>query len=155
MIRCISVIVLCQVLSACAFFRNSDNEPLDPALIAQLQPGKTTSLEATRLLGGPSEVVELDTRSAYRYDHKLTKGTGIILIPFFFASIDTRSDRLWLFFDSDQVLTHFGATFAAHRPQYAFPWWNLHQEWDQKEMDRARPGITPGQNHMGAGSKAR
>lgn len=155
MFRCISIIVLCQVLSACAFFRNSENEPLDPALIAQLQPGKTTALEATRLFGGPSEVVELGDRSAYRYDYTLTKGTGLILIILNIATLDTRSDRLWLFFDSDQVLTHFGATFAGHRPEYAWPWSDLHDAADQEDKDRSRPGIVPGQNHVGAGSETR
>ena len=155
MFRCITIIVLCQVLCACAFFRNSENEPLDPTVIGMLQPGKTTALEATRLLGGPSQVVQLGERSAYRYDHTLTKGAGIILILVNIATLDTRSDRLWLFFDSDQVLTHFGATFAGHRPEYAFPWSDLHDAADQEDKDRSREGIIPGHNHVGAQGEVR
>jgi hypothetical protein len=131
--------------------RSSKSEPLDPNVISQLEPGKTTALEATNLLGGPSQVVDLGSRSAYLYDHSLTKGSGFFLIPFIVASVDARGDRLWLFFDSEQVLTHYGATFTGHRPQYAFPWWDLHQDWDQKEMDKERPGITPGKVRMGGG----
>lgn len=150
MLRSLSIILLCQLLCACGFFRNSVNEPLDPTLLAQLHPGETTALEVTQLLGGPSEVVELGDRSAYRYDHTLTKGTAMILLIVNIATLDTRSDRLWLFFDANQVLTHFGATFAGHRPEYAFPWSDLHDEPDQKDKDLSRPGLVPGQIHVGA-----
>jgi len=153
--RLVLVIVLCQLLIACAFYRTSVNEPLDPTVVSMLKPGKTTALEATRLLGGPTEVVHLGTRSAYRYDHTLTKGTGLILLLVNVATLDTRSDRLWLFFDSNQVLTHFGATFAGHRPEYAWPWSDLHDEADQEDKDRSRPGILPGHNHVGAAGEAR
>ncbi len=152
MLRGSSLLFACLVLTSCVFVRNSKSEPLDPGVLAQLHPGKTTALEATTLLGAPSQVVDLGTRSAYLYDHSLSKGTGFLLIPFIVASIDSRSDRLWLFFDASQVLTHYGATFAGHRPQYAFPWWDLHQEWDQKEMDKDRPGITPGKIRIGGNS---
>ena len=111
------MLTLCfLLLSSCAFVRSSENEPLDPTVIQKLVPGSTTALEVTELLGGPNQVVELGRRSAYRYEFFLTKGAGVFLPPFILGTADSRADRIWVFFDENNVLSHYGATFAGHRP---------------------------------------
>ncbi|MBK8980560.1 MAG: outer membrane protein assembly factor BamE [Planctomycetes bacterium] len=137
----LSLLALAIASSGCAFFRANRNEPLDPERIAQLRPGMTTARQAVELLGAPTQVVQLGTRSAYRYDHSLTKGTAIVLVVFIVGNADTRGDRLWLFFDENDVLTHVGASLEAHRAQYAMPWSDIHEESDVREADAERPGL--------------
>jgi hypothetical protein len=114
------------ILPACLISRNTINEPLDQASIAQLRPGETTAGQVVELLGAPTEVVQLGRRSAYRFDASTTKQAGLLLLVVGFLNSDTRSDRLWAFFDEQQVLTHYGATLAAGHPEYALPWQNVY-----------------------------
>jgi len=46
-----------------------------------------------------------------------------------------------VFFDERDVLTHYGATFATHRTQYAMPWEDVHEASDDDARDRDRPGV--------------
>src|SRR5690606_17221109 len=96
----VAACLLVLMSSGCAFFRSNRNDPFAPELVAQLEPGTTTAREAVALLGGPAQVVQLGDRSAYRYDHQITKGTGLLLLVLNFGHVDTREDRLWLFFDA-------------------------------------------------------
>lgn len=114
--------------AACAFGRFSENEPLPPELLAQFVPGKTTAKDVVATLGPPTDVVWLGKRTAYRYDHLRRKIAATILIVVNLANFDERSDRIWLFFDDDDVLTHFAGTFAAQRTEYSFPWEDLHDQ---------------------------
>ncbi len=141
---------LCLLIPACAFVRSSENEPLDPAILRQLEPGRTTARQVTELLGGPAQVVELGARIAYRYEHVLTKGAGLFLIPFIIGNADTRSDRVWVFFDENDVLTHYGASFHGHRPQYSLPWEDIYEEGDDDAADRSRPGLVEADSGSGA-----
>ena len=134
------MLALLLTLPACGLYRASDNEPLDPARIRQLQPGTTTAAQAVALFGGPTQVVQLGKRSAYRYDHERTKSAGLFLLVLFMGHSDTRADRLWLFFDEQDVLTHFGATLESHHTQYALPWSEIHSAEDRADADEDRPG---------------
>ena len=114
------------LLPACLVSRHAINEPLDKTLYGQLVPGTTTSGQVVELLGAPTEVIQLGRRSAYRFDATTTKQAGLFLLVVGFLNSDTRSDRLWAFFDEEQVLTHYGATLAAGDPEYALPWENVY-----------------------------
>jgi hypothetical protein len=120
------LLLLCS--GGCAFARFNENEPLAPELLAGFAPGQTTAREVVARLGAPTDIVWLGKRTAYRYDHLRRKVAGTILILVNLANFDERSDRIWLFFDEQDVLTHFAGTFAAERTEYAFPWENLHDE---------------------------
>lgn len=127
-------------LAACAFARQDTNEPLDAPTIRAFVPGVTTAREVTERLGAPTEVVQLGRRTAYRYDATAAKSTALFLVLINFARQDTRSDRLWVFFDENDVLTHYGATFGTHRTQYAMPWEDVHEAADNASRDAGRPG---------------
>ena len=114
------------LLPACLISRLAVNEPLDPAEIAQLRPGESKAADVIELLGAPTEVVQLGRRSAYRFDATTTKQAGLWLLVVGFYNADTRSDRLWAFFDENEVLTHFGATLTAGDAEYALPWANTY-----------------------------
>jgi len=121
------LLLLVLVLTpACLISRRTDSEPLEPARLQQLRPGETTARQAVELLGAPQDVVQLGRRSAYRYQFTSTKRAGLFLLIVGLLNDDTRSDRAWLFFDEDQVLTHVGATFDGDDSRYAMPWQGLH-----------------------------
>ena len=129
------------LLSACAFSRQDTNEPIEVAMVRGLVPGKTTAKEVVDTLGAPTDVVQLGRRTAYRYDATTAKSTLLILLIVNFANQDTRSDRVWVFFDDKDVLTHLGATFGTHRTQYALPWEDVHEVEDNQSRDAERPGL--------------
>ena len=114
------------LLPGCLIGRNTVNEPLEQAAIEQLRPGESTAGQVVELLGAPTEVVQLGRRSAYRFDATTTKQAGVLLLIVGVFNTDTRQDRLWAFFDEQDVLTHFGATLSADDPEYALPWQNVY-----------------------------
>ena len=126
--------------SACALGRMDQNDPLDAAEILALQPGRTTAREVVERFGAPTEVVQLGRRTAYRYDATTTKGAVLFLVALNFANVDGRSDRLWVFFDEKDVLSHYGASFGTHRTQYAMPWEDVHEAADNAARDANRAG---------------
>ena len=132
--------LLLLTLPGCYFGRSTLNEPFDAATLRQLQPGSTTAKQAVELLGAPSEVVQLGKRSAYRYDHSVQKEAATWLLLIAFLNTDLRQDRVWLFFDESNVLTHVGSTLASHRPQYAMPWEDVHEASDSQRRDAKRFG---------------
>ncbi len=127
--------------AGCAFARQDVNEPLDVATVRELVPGKTTAREVVERLGAPTDVVQLGRRTAYRYDATTAKSTLLILLVVNFGNQDTRSDRVWVFFDEKDVLTHCGSTFGTHRTQYALPWEDVHEAEDNQSRDAERPGL--------------
>ena len=126
--RFLALLLTLALVPGCFISRTSINEPLDPSLVASLQPGTTTADQVLGLLGAPVEVVQLGHRSAYRFDASTTKQAGLWLVVVGFLNDDSRADRIWAFFDENDVLTHFGATFSAKKPEYAMPWQDIHDE---------------------------
>lgn len=120
----LAVVVLA---SGCFTARDTVNEPLEAEKIARLRPGETPAAEVVELLGAPTEVVQLARRSAYRYDYTNSKRSGLFLFVANFINEDTRSDRLWVFFDDDQILSHFGVTLQGDESVYAMPWEPIHE----------------------------
>jgi outer membrane protein assembly factor BamE (lipoprotein component of BamABCDE complex) len=113
---------------SCFISRTTTNEPLRRAEIDRLVPGQTTAGQVVAVLGAPAEVVQLGTRTAYRYDFIVTKRAGFSIIILSFLNDDTRSDRVWLFFDAADVLTHAGTTLQAADTRYEMPWQDLHAQ---------------------------
>jgi outer membrane protein assembly factor BamE (lipoprotein component of BamABCDE complex) len=121
---CVAAVVL--VLPGCFISRTLVNEPIEAASVSKLVPGTTTADEVLALLGAPTEVVQLGKRSAWRYDHLVSKTAGLWLIVVGVLNVDSQSDRVWLFFDENDVLKHAGATLTANKAAYSFPWENDH-----------------------------
>lgn len=119
---CLPALLAAPLLSGCFLAKRTQNEPLDGARIATLQPGQTHARQVVESLGAPTEVVQLGRRSAYRYDHTHTKDTGVFLVVLGLFNSDTRADRLWVFFDENDVLTHVASSLRADHAQHALPW---------------------------------
>jgi hypothetical protein len=113
---------------SCYMTRSTINAPIYQDEVAKLAPGKTTAPEAVAILGAPAEVVQLGMRTAYRYEFTATKRGVLFLVVLGFYNEDTRSDRVWLFFDSTNVLTHVGSTLEAADTEYALPWYDVHKK---------------------------
>ncbi|MEM7518377.1 MAG: outer membrane protein assembly factor BamE [Planctomycetota bacterium] len=116
-----SALLLALTCSSCLFARDTINRPIAPTGVAQLQAGSSTAEDVVQLFGAPSDVVQLGRRSAYLYTHSIQKQSALFLIVFGLNNEDLRQDRLWVFFDEDNVLTHYGATFSADEASYEFP----------------------------------
>lgn len=138
--RSLSLLLL-PALGACAIARQDTNEPLDPAVVASFEPGRTTAREVVEKLGAPTEVVQLGKRTAYRYDATTAKTAVLFLLVFNLANQDSRTDRVWLFFDERDVLSHYGTWWGTHRAQYAMPWEDVHEPRDNELRDAKRPGV--------------
>lgn len=135
------LLVAALPFTSCGIARQELNDPLDATLIKQLVPGQTTARQVVEKLGGPNEVVQLGKRTAYRYDARTTKSAVLFLFLVNFANQDTREDRLWVFFDEDNKLSHFGATYGMHRTQYSMPWEDVHEASDNESRDATRAGV--------------
>lgn len=124
--RLLAALLCLLPLSACFLSRSTTNVPLQQAKLAQLHPGTTTAKDVVEILGAPTEVVQLGSRSAYRYDFTNLKRAGFSIIVLTFLNEDTRADRAWLFFNKEEVLTHVGSTFEGNSATYAMPWQDVH-----------------------------
>ncbi|MCA8972746.1 MAG: outer membrane protein assembly factor BamE [Planctomycetes bacterium] len=118
--------VAALLLSSCILYRNDKNEPLDAPSIARLVPGTTTAQQALDLLGAPNDVIQLGNRSAWYYEYAQSKTAGFWALLVVLSGTDTRTDRLWLFFDENGILRHSGSTLAANRAGYSLPWSDPH-----------------------------
>jgi len=94
------------------------DENLDPQAISQLQAGKSTSADVLRLLGAPSEVIELGNKSAWLYQSQNTKQMGLWLLVYGSYGEDTQFDRCWVFFNENGMLTHYGDNLNADSAEY-------------------------------------
>ena len=121
-LRIVALALLALVLQGCVVARETLNEPLWPDTLNELEAGRSTAIDVVARLGAPTEVVQLGLRSAYRYDYTVAKRTGLILIVAVFFERQTRSDRIWLFFDENGVLTHYGVTLESDTARHAMPW---------------------------------
>jgi hypothetical protein len=117
---------LCPLVGGCLLSRETVNVPLKPALLSSIEPGTTPATEVVRPLGAPNEVVQLARRSAYRYEFDRGKRTGLILVLINFYNFDARSDRVWVFFGEDDIVTHVAGTFDAEDAEWAMPWSDVH-----------------------------
>ncbi len=109
------------LLASCAVARQRHNEPLPAVEVQAIQAGDTAGSVVERL-GAPTEIVQLGHRTAYRYDFTQTKSAGLFLVLVGFFNQDTQQDRVWVFLDEDDLVSHVGATLSADQAEYAMPW---------------------------------
>jgi hypothetical protein len=121
------LLLLQALLPGCFLSKDTLNEPLREVPMERLEVGVTRASEVAEILGAPNEVVQLGLRSAWRYDFTASKRAGFTLIVITFVNVDTRQDRIWVFFDEQNVLSHFGSTLEAESTRYAMPWQKLHR----------------------------
>lgn len=105
----------------CFLSKSHVNSELDATIMESLIPGQSTADDVLGLLGAPMDVVQLWNRSAWRYDHTQTKDSMLILVIVNFGKTDSKQDRVWVFFDANDVVTHIGGTFEANQVEWGLP----------------------------------
>jgi len=116
--RLITLLLLLALTPGCLLSNAETNQPLDAEAMTTLVPGQSTADDVLATLGAPNDVVQLGRRSAGRYDRSRSKDTGLFLILFNMRHSDAREDRIWVFFDEQDRLTHIGGTFQADDVEY-------------------------------------
>ena len=106
---------------ACYVGETTVHHPYPPEKMSGLVPGKTTAQEVANMLGAPARVVELGFGSAWLYEHTVTKDAAIWLLVVASRGADTQTDRIWVFFDPNGLLTHAAGTFEAGTAEYEIP----------------------------------
>lgn len=109
---------------ACYLGETTVHHPFAPEQMAGLEPGRTTAQEVADRLGAPARVVELGAGSAWLYEHVVTKDAALWLLLVALRGNETQTDRIWVFFGADGVLTHAAGSFEAERAEYAIPPWS-------------------------------
>jgi len=120
-------LVLAGLLSSCVLSRGTVNEPLPVAEVEGLQVGSATATDVLAALGAPTDVVQLGLKSAWSYQFSSAKSASLFLFLVNFTNDDVRSDRVWVFFDEEGVVTNLGSTFEAKDTVYAMPWSRIHE----------------------------
>lgn len=110
------------LLPGCFISRVHVNDPIPAEVVATIEPGRTTAAEVVQRLGAPSDVVQLGKRSAYRFDHTARKSAALYLVGVNFQNADEHSDRVWVWFDEYDVVTHVGVSLDADKVRYGMPW---------------------------------
>lgn len=101
--------------------KNTEFQPLDPALLEPLVPGQSRAADVGKVLGAPSQVVELSNGNAYIYRRSVIKGTGVWLVLVSFVNAEAQHDQVVFFFDKNDLLTHYGVSLNAGKASYGFP----------------------------------
>jgi outer membrane protein assembly factor BamE (lipoprotein component of BamABCDE complex) len=116
------VLLLIFFLQSCAgWAKNKNYHPFNPEGLNKLTSGKSTANQVTKILGAPSEIVKLSNGNAYIYRRSLSKGTGLWLLIVSFGNYEKRYDRIVIFFDKKNIMTHYGVTLDAHKAAYELP----------------------------------
>ena len=117
----ISLLIVALCTGCVVLGKNTEYQPLDPALLDPLVPGQSKAADVCKVLGAPSQVVELSNGNAYVYRRSVIKGTGVWLVLVTFVNGDEQHDRVVFFFDKNDLLTHYGVSLNAGKASYGFP----------------------------------
>lgn len=117
----ISLLILVLCTGCVVFGKNTEFQPLDPTLLEPLVAGQSSAADVCKVLGAPSQVVELSNGNAYVYRRSVIKGTGVWLILVSFVNAEGQHDQVVLFFDKNDLLTHYGVSLNAGKASYGFP----------------------------------
>lgn len=117
----ILLLALALLSTSCFLSEAQVNRPLNLELIDQITPNETTAQEVADLLGAPNQVVQLSDRSAWLYEHVHEKQSALFLVVFSVRGVDTQADRVWVFFDENDVVTQIGSALNADGAEFGLP----------------------------------
>ena len=116
------ILLLVFFLQSCVVLgTRKDYHPFDTSRLDKLIPGKSTVAEVTEMLGAPTKIVKLSNGNVYIYRRSLTKGTGLWLVLITLGNYDEHHDQIVIFFNKNDVMTHYGVTLDAHKAAYGLP----------------------------------
>ena len=126
-----ALLLLCAIAfgptTGCAILARQQKEhAIDPAALANVKKGMAKS-EVTDLLGAPQEIIfsnkEHDPlrEHAYVYQYEKTHYTAVSLAIINFGNMDTKKDRVMVFFDEVGRVDHVGSSLHADEASFKFP----------------------------------
>ena len=101
--------------------KSKEYHALDASGLSRIEPGRTTASEITEIFGAPTQVVKMSNGNAYIFKHSLTKATGVSLMILSFGNYETQYDQMVFFFDTDDIMTHYGVSLKAKDASYGLP----------------------------------
>lgn len=108
--------------AGCCFVgKNVDDQKIDAAGLEGLAVNQTTAHEVCEIFGAPSQVVKMSNGNAYIYRRSVAKAMAVWLLLVSMGSYDKQYDHIVFFFDNNDVLTHYGASFSAEEAAYDLP----------------------------------
>ena len=119
--KLIVLLILIFVSGCFGFGKNQDYQPLDAGKLEKLVKGQTTATEVGALFGAPSQVVKMSNGNAYIYTHSVAKGTVVWLLLVSLGNYEKQYDQIIFFFDNNNIMTHYGASFDARDSSYGYP----------------------------------
>jgi outer membrane protein assembly factor BamE (lipoprotein component of BamABCDE complex) len=134
-------VLLAALTSGCFVSRQALNYGYAPQGLRALEPGVSTAADVVANLGAPAEVVMLGQRSAYRYERAINKRAGLSLLVLTMIGEDSRADRVWVFFDEADVLSHVAVNLASQQAEYGLPVFS-------GVKDAAGPATVPGSEDL-------
>jgi hypothetical protein len=119
--KLIILLILTFVSGCFGFGKNQEYQPFDAGKLEKLVKGQTTATEVGALFGAPSQVVKMSNGNAYIYTHSVAKGTAVWLLLVSLGNYEKQYDQIIFFFDNNDIMTHYGASFDARDSSYGYP----------------------------------
>lgn len=114
-------------LSSCLVMgRRQTDQPINANNVSQVKMGMSRH-EVTDILGAPQEIIfsnkEHDPlrEHAYVYEYERQAGTAIFFLVVNFGNLDTKHDRVVVFFDDDGKVSNVGSSLDGDQARYGFP----------------------------------
>ncbi len=120
------VAVACPTSGCLVMGRRQIDQPIDDNAVAAVTRGMSRE-QVTDLLGAPHEIIfsnrEHDPlrEHAYVYEFTRQKATALFFGVVNFGNLDSKRDRVVVFFDEDGRVASLGASLHGHESSYGFP----------------------------------
>lgn len=121
------VLAMLIVLPGCMVMaRRQTDQPVSAENVERLDSGMTRQ-QVTDLLGAPQEIIfsnkEHDPlrEHAYIYEYEQDAGTAIFFGIVNFGNLDTKRDRVVVFFNEEGLVSNVGSSLHGDEARYGFP----------------------------------
>ena len=98
-----------------------DYQQFDANKLNRLAVNQTTAAEICQSFGAPNQVVKMSNGNAYIYRRAVARATAVWLLFVSMGNYDKQYDQIVFFFDNNDIMTHYGASFNAGEASYGFP----------------------------------
>lgn len=123
----IALLCISSALAGCAIMgQQQEDQPISANDVSQIKVGMTRN-KVTDVLGAPQELIfsnkEHDPlrEHAYVYEYTRKAGTAIFFLVVNFGNLDTKRDRVVVFFDENGKVSNVGASLHGDDAHFGFP----------------------------------
>ena len=98
-----------------------DDQTFDAGGLDDIVVKHTTAQQICNIFGAPVQVVKLSNGNAYIYRRSVAKATVVWLLLVSMGNYDKQYDQIVFFFNNNDMLTHYGASFNIEDASYGLP----------------------------------